>query len=44
MKSTVSAVIVLAVLAGITGPASAECTVQGWTDGTTNKPIWKCSE
>jgi hypothetical protein len=44
MRTIVSALILLSVLAGVAGPASAACTVKGWTNGTTNQPIWECTD
>jgi hypothetical protein len=44
MKRIAPALIAAFGLAGTIGTASAECTVQGWTNGNNNYPIWKCSE
>jgi len=44
MRTLATTLILLSVLAGVAGPASAACTVKGWTNGTTNQPIWDCSE
>ena len=44
MKTIVSALVLLSVLAGVAGPASAACTVEKWTDGYTGAPVWKCSD
>jgi hypothetical protein len=42
MKTVMSTLLVLSVLAGVAGPASAACTVQKWTDGYNGAPVWKC--
>jgi hypothetical protein len=44
MKRIAPALLAAFVLSGTVGTASAECTVQGWTNGNNNYPIWKCGE
>jgi len=44
MKRIAPALLAGFVLAGTIGTSSAACTVQGWTDGNNNHPVWKCSE
>jgi hypothetical protein len=43
MKTIVSGLVLLSVLAGLAGPASAACKVEKWTDGYNGAPVWKCS-
>ena len=43
MKTIVVLVLGLSVLASLAGPASAGCTVKGWTNGQPNQPIWDCT-
>ncbi len=44
MKRIAPALVATFVLVGAAGTASAECTVQSWTDGTNQRPIWKCTD
>jgi hypothetical protein len=43
MKTIVALVVGLFVVTSLVGPASAECTVKGWTNGLNNQPIWDCT-
>jgi hypothetical protein len=44
MKRVASALLATFVLVGAAGQASAACTVEGWVDGTNQRPIWKCTD
>ena len=44
MKRIAPTLLATVLLVGAASAASAECVVQGWTDGTNQRPIWKCTE
>jgi hypothetical protein len=44
MRHTLCALLATSVLAAAGGSAIAACTVEKWTDGTHQRPIWKCTD
>jgi hypothetical protein len=44
MKTIATALLALSALAAVAGPASAACTVKGWTNGQNQAPIWQCDD
>ena len=44
MKTVASALIGLSLMAAMPASASAECVLEGWVEGSSNHPIFKCSD